>query len=207
MESYPLPAFGVEVHAALFTPITCAAELRQRLVTASTLPQDAQGDAERAQLDFAFIDASMLASRMHLLSAITQALVSQSDGALKTKTIHSEVLWRLEPGSNISDSLKHFGLSVSTASLVLVRIAPFGFSTRATILNHMTQLVHQATPHSLDLLGDLPNDGTNIKSLRKVYKLDNDVVLKAADASKSAIQLRQTIDKLCTSAVALKSAA
>ncbi|KAK4055581.1 hypothetical protein OIV83_000127 [Microbotryomycetes sp. JL201] len=168
------------------------------------MPQDTAGDAERANLDFAFIDASMLASRMHLLTAVTQALVAKSDGALKTKTVHSEVLWCLEPGSNITDSLKHFGLGPTTKSLVLVRIDSRGVEAPASVLQRMSQLV-EGEPAPLDLLGQLPENGTNDKSLRKVYKLNNDAVLKAADSTSESG--RQVLDKLCTSAVALKTAA
>lgn len=63
MESLSLAHHGVSVHVGLFSPITNAAALRARLVAASQLPQDAEGDAERARLDFAFVDGAMVSSR------------------------------------------------------------------------------------------------------------------------------------------------
>lgn len=60
METYPLPAHSAHVHIALFTQLTNAATLRTRLITASTLPADDPGNDERAAVDFAFIDASMV---------------------------------------------------------------------------------------------------------------------------------------------------
>ncbi|KAM0788900.1 hypothetical protein ACM66B_002982 [Microbotryomycetes sp. NB124-2] len=140
---------------------------------------------------------------MHLLTAVTQALVAKSEGTLKTKTVHSEVLWCLEPGSNITDSLKHFGLNAMTTSLALVRIDSTGSDAATSVLQRMSQLVATEAV-SLDFLGQLPNDGTNVKALRKIYKLNNDPVLKGVD--QSTTQARQILDKLCTSAVALKTA-
>lgn len=60
METLPLPS-GSTAHYALFT-IANAAALRTRLVAASQLPSDAEGDAERERLNFAFIDASMVST-------------------------------------------------------------------------------------------------------------------------------------------------
>lgn len=58
METLPLPS-GSTAHYALFT-ISNAAALRTRLVAASQLAADEEGNAERAKLDFAFIDGSMV---------------------------------------------------------------------------------------------------------------------------------------------------
>lgn len=68
MESLPLPS-GYTAHYALFT-LTNAAELRTRLVAASQLAADAEGDAERDRLDFSFIDASMVSGALNLLGAV-----------------------------------------------------------------------------------------------------------------------------------------
>ncbi|ORY91458.1 CGI-121-domain-containing protein [Leucosporidium creatinivorum] len=208
MESFALPHHGVTVHLGLFSPISNASALRTRLVAASTLPADDEGEAERAKLDFAFVDAAMLTSRLHLLTAVQQALLAQADDALKTKTVHSEVLFQLEPGTNITESLKHFGLGPTTKSLALVHIAPLtsvdDSSSAEAILSRMKDLV-QLEPSSLDLLGQLPDGGTNEKSLRKYYKLNTDIVLTSQPAGSP--QARQALDQLCIGAVALKVAA
>lgn len=61
MEAYPLPAHSAQVHVALFELGSgSAAEIRQRLVRASTLSKEEGGDQERALVDYAFIDASMV---------------------------------------------------------------------------------------------------------------------------------------------------
>ncbi|GJN89744.1 hypothetical protein Rhopal_002733-T1 [Rhodotorula paludigena] len=212
MESYPLPYHGYTVYVALFARLQNAAALRQRLVTASTLPADEDGDRERAAVDSAFVDAKMITSRLHLLTAVQQALLARADDSLKTKTLHSEVLWMLEPGTNITDSLKHFGLSPSTTSLVLVHIAPSPLpaddaaaqqGANEDVLRRMEAVV-EGELVGLEALGRLPDGGTDEKALRKIYKLNQDVALKSLPSGST--EALEAIDKLMTSAVALKVA-
>lgn len=67
MESYPLTYAASSVHLCLFA-VRNAAELRARLVTASQLPDDDEGNEERKAVDFAFSDAKMVSGGcMHQL--------------------------------------------------------------------------------------------------------------------------------------------
>ena len=62
MESYSydhLPANLSQVHVALFTSVTNAAELRARIVKASTQEGD-EGEAAREAVNFAFVDARLV---------------------------------------------------------------------------------------------------------------------------------------------------
>lgn len=61
MESYPLPHAGQTVHIAVWS-VRNAAQLRHRLVAASQLPADEEGERERAAVDFAFVDAKMVST-------------------------------------------------------------------------------------------------------------------------------------------------
>ena len=99
METFTL--FGTAVSIALFSGLANAPQIKARLVAASTLPDDEAGDSERTAVEFAFVDAATISSRLHLLTAISQALLAQSDVSLRTKTVQSEVLWALSPGANV----------------------------------------------------------------------------------------------------------
>jgi hypothetical protein len=59
MEVYHFPHFGASVHVALFHDVQNAVSLRARLVKASTMPGE-EGVAERAAVNFAFIDARLV---------------------------------------------------------------------------------------------------------------------------------------------------
>lgn len=145
MESLSLPDTLPEplrqVHLAHFSnldPETQSAAIIRRIIAASQLPTSTasgaseadveQADAERATLDFAFLDPTKLCSKQHILSAVTQAAVvcarswdpdtkafregEGSIGGMKSKTPHSEVIYMLNPGNNVSR------LSLSLSSLV-----------------------------------------------------------------------------------------
>ncbi|KAL8290157.1 hypothetical protein RQP46_003096 [Phenoliferia psychrophenolica] len=196
--------YGTPVSIAFFSNLTNAPEIRARLVAASTLPDDPAGVAERAAVAFAFLDAQALTSRLHLLTAISQALLAEADDSLVTKTVQSEVLFSLEPGTAINDSLRHFGLSAATKALVLVHFAPRGTSAvpvnEEEVFGKMKDVV-QGELASLDLLGT-DAAGVNVKTLRKLYKLNQDAVLAGVKAGSEAE--RSIVNDLCSSAVAMK---
>ncbi|SCZ97791.1 BZ3500_MvSof-1268-A1-R1_Chr7-3g09592 [Microbotryum saponariae] len=234
METILLSHHNAVVHYALFS-LRNASYLRQRLVAASTLPDDEHGTSERQAVDFAFVDASMvsaptcsqmklhtelmprrsplqLTSRLHLLTAVSQALLSRSNGTARTHTIHSEILYALEPGTNISDSLKHFGLSNTTQHLCLVHVTSVPSESLRPIneagervLERMQALADGGDLLSLDQLGG-HHEGSfvNEKSLRKLYKLNQDPLLLKAHASNKPRASSKALDELVTSAVALK---
>jgi len=78
---------------------------------------------------------------LHLQTAIYHAILAASQGCLRTKTVHSEVLWALNPTNNvcqshdlrilspdrqflqISEAIRRYGISDSSTALFVVRIA------------------------------------------------------------------------------------
>lgn len=122
MESFCYPQFPPQfttVYVALFTEVENAAELKKRLVAASVMPGE-EGDIEREAVNFAFIDARLvcvsayhstnylktqrlqITSALHLQTAIYHAVLAATQESLRTKTVHSEVLWTLNPSHNVS---------------------------------------------------------------------------------------------------------
>ena len=59
MESFVYPHFSSTAYVALFNCVTNAAQLRARIVRASSLEGD-EGDAERDAVNFAFVDARLV---------------------------------------------------------------------------------------------------------------------------------------------------
>lgn len=118
MEIIAYNNFQAKVHLALFTSVANSKEIRERIIKASTA-DGANGDAERAAVNFAFVDAKLvfsvigyhlfdilrllkIASPRHLLTATYQSMLAESQQALKTKTVHSEIIWSLNPTNNVS---------------------------------------------------------------------------------------------------------
>lgn len=100
MDSFTFDHLDAIAYYALYTPINNAAPIRQRIVAAATAIGP-EGDREREEMNFAFIDASLITSLLHLQTGIHQAILTDSQGALRTKTVHSEILWSLNPTNNV----------------------------------------------------------------------------------------------------------
>ncbi|KAL9937993.1 hypothetical protein V8E36_003538 [Tilletia maclaganii] len=117
-----------------------AAALRRRLIAAphSSTPE------EREALNFAFIDAALITSERHLRTGVHQALLAVArgsgvEGGMKTKTAHSEILFALHPSGNIGDSIRKFGISDSTTSLLILRVGP----SNAQAQDHLDSVLAQ----------------------------------------------------------------
>ncbi|KAG6865382.1 hypothetical protein C0991_003085 [Blastosporella zonata] len=119
MEAYSFTGSRSVVHVALYTHVTNAAEVRKRIIAAANVA-GAEGDALRDAVNFAYIDARLITSRLHLQTAIYQALLAESEGALRTRTVHSEVIWALNPSNNITEALRRYGISDTTTSVIVV---------------------------------------------------------------------------------------
>ena len=131
METYTHSQFPPHIslaHVALYTFVTNAPSLRARIINAA-ITQGDEGNRERDAVNFAFIDARLVSrsvldldfaiiqysnkitSRLHLQTAIYQAILAESQGTLRTKTVHSEVLWALNPSNNVRNRVLYHDLT------------------------------------------------------------------------------------------------
>jgi len=198
MERFELDFFSTEMRVWLFTEVKNGGALKKALVEASR-SNDA---AEQRRLDWAFLDASMITSLQHLVSAVCQALVSRSHGTLKTRTLHSEILWTLSPGSNIMEAIKTFGIGAQTSALLLVKLQPIEAGANDDVDEAARRLVDGRLV-SLDQLGK--STTINWEALRRLYKLNEDPVIK--ELAGDDVELHAMMDQIITSTVALKSVA
>lgn len=209
MESFELEFFAARVNVWLFDQVKNAGELKKALIHAS----QTNDRAEQRRLDWAFIDASMITSPQHLITAVSQALVTHSHGNLKTKTLHSEILWTLSPGSNIMDAIKKFGLGPNTSALLLVKLQQLMQASDLASKEELDRAAQTLVDGRLVELNQLGKSMINWKELRRLYKLNEDPAIKELDAkSKSgandaAGELHAMIDQIVTATVALKSVA
>ncbi|KAH0587069.1 hypothetical protein H2248_005888 [Termitomyces sp. 'cryptogamus'] len=113
METYSFVQFGGprrEVHVALYTNVTNGGEVRRRIVEAGTA----------GGVKFGYIDARLITSRVHLQTAIYQAMLAEAQDGLRTRTVHSEVIWALNPTNNITEGLRRYGVSAETSAVIVV---------------------------------------------------------------------------------------
>ncbi|KAL2812883.1 kinase binding protein CGI-121-domain-containing protein, partial [Aspergillus granulosus] len=147
---------SLAVHVALYKDVQNASYLRQQLLSAN------------ADFEYAFIDATMILSRAHALSAIFRAVNDYSNERLKSRNIHSEIVFSLSPTNNIADSFRKFGISDSTSSLLVVKVSVTPDITHESVKAHLTEHV---------MGSNIPFDDatitgiSNIAKITKAYKL------------------------------------
>ncbi|KAG8705267.1 hypothetical protein FRC09_003068 [Ceratobasidium sp. 395] len=189
------------LHIALFTNVQNAPELRARLIKAATLEGE-EGEREREAVNFAFVDAPPIASLSHLQTAIQQATLASTDGSMKTKTVHSEILWALNNSNNISESIKRFGVSDSSKSLFAVRVCGPELSIESVLEGMKAAVQGEEVP--LERLDEI----TDWSLVCKYYKVSNDpAVVEQTKGQKGELSdnAKATIKEIVVSSVAMKT--
>ncbi|KAG2357199.1 CGI-121-domain-containing protein, partial [Suillus spraguei] len=187
METYYYSQFNhAVVHVALFDNVTNAAAIRSRIVQAArNLSVDR--NTEREAVNFAFIDARLISSTLHLQTAIYQALLAEAQGQLRTKTVHSEILWTLNPTNNITEAIRRYGVSDGLTALIVVRVD-----------RCMCDII-QGCMVPFQLLSQM----TDWSIIKKHYKLDLESALKEVQGNMD--RERFIINNIVVSSVAMKN--
>lgn len=77
--------------------------------------------------EVALVDASLIVSKRHALSALEQAerrarssdVVVRANDAMKTRNLHTEFMYCLAPTTSIGDALRMYGATSETTSLLV----------------------------------------------------------------------------------------
>ncbi|KAJ7223171.1 kinase binding protein CGI-121-domain-containing protein [Mycena pura] len=199
MESYQLPHFPAHlsyVHAVLFTDVSDADLLRMRLITASTA-EGIDGERERDALNFAFIEARLITSAAHLKAAIYQAALADAQGCLRTKTVHSEIIYALNPTHNISEAMRRYGVSDATTALIVVRVTGPELSAE-----EVKRAMHAVVMGTSTPFAELRNV-TDWAAVKKYHKLANETAVRGAQGDLH--REHAVIDEIVISSTAMKS--
>lgn len=175
METLTLPHLpNSPIQLCLFNNVQNAAFLRQQLL---------QGNSD---FEYAFLDASVLLSRRHVLAACFRAISDSLNNRLKSRNVHSEIVFSLSPNNNVSqnvscllwpaiidannlkiaESFRRFGLQDTSTHLVAVKVLK---NADDSIAEHLTSNV-QGDPVALtdEALAAVKDDAR----IRKIYRLD-----------------------------------
>lgn len=161
--------------AVLYTDVQNSADIKNLLIQASKGTDD-----DRESINFAFIDASLITSTLHLQTAVHQSLIAEAQQTLRTKTIHSEILWALNPTNNITEAIRRYGVSNSSKSLIVLRITD-SESWPEKGLAKIDAIV-KGTRVPFTKLADI-TDWASIKKHYKLDETDNDKVHKVVTSS------------------------
>ncbi|KAJ3738906.1 kinase binding protein CGI-121-domain-containing protein [Lentinula detonsa] len=180
-------------YALLFSPVNNPGKIKQRIINAAKAT-GSEGNEEREAVNFSFIDASLITSRLHLETAIHQAIIAESQGLLRTKTIHSEILFALNPTNNITEAIRRYGVSDTSNALFVVHIVD-----SPGPISDLEIKMKQAVDGTMVPFDELAKV-TDWDKIEKYHKLANEVMEKG-----DAVQARTFIDNVAISSVAMKS--
>ncbi|KAI4249648.1 MAG: hypothetical protein L6R40_000437 [Gallowayella cf. fulva] len=143
------------IHIALYEDVKNASFLQQQLLDGNT------------SFEYAFLDASMIVSSTHLLAAVFRAANDRLNGRLKSKNVHSEIVFCLSMNNNIAESFRRFGISPTTASLYAIKVSSSPPIDAASIEQHLAENI-EGTPVPFTDLHIAKY--TDIAKVHKAYK-------------------------------------
>lgn len=218
-------------------PATAHVAIVRGLANAEAILSDVKSGARQfGDTPMTLIDAKMITSSMHLHVAIHQALLRnarsftakdqtdvQSSSSMRTKSVHSEILWNLSTTNNIAETFRVFGLTASTTDLILIHAAvaaqdggPSADKVAARMSEVCQGTIDQRGVASLDAWksnADPSSNGENARdqpdwtAIIKAYRL-NDLRATVGDDQLSSEELAQArkekIDAMATSIVSMK---
>ncbi|KAH7406452.1 kinase binding protein CGI-121-domain-containing protein [Phaeosphaeria sp. MPI-PUGE-AT-0046c] len=185
VRTFTLPHYeAYPVHIALFKDVNNAAYLRSQLLEANPA------------FDYAFLDAQMtfnneylmqqILSPAHLLTSTFLTLHALHTHRQKTRTPHSELVFRLSPNNNIGESYKKFGLSDTTTDLIAVKLplrsegddwVVDAAITNDSVRCHLGSVV-EGTSVEIGEDGEELGMACDVDKVRKMYKLSADGAAK-----------------------------
>ncbi|KAH6669575.1 kinase binding protein CGI-121-domain-containing protein, partial [Halenospora varia] len=147
------------IHLALYRNIKNASFLQQQLLAGNT------------SFEYALIDASVIVSRTHALAAAYRAINDLISGRLRSRNVHSEIVFSLSPNNNIAESFRRFGITPTTTHLLIIKVStpasPFTFSDFESHLS--AEFEGDPTPFTDDEIEKI----SDIPRIKKIYKLNS----------------------------------
>ncbi|KAK4149844.1 kinase binding protein CGI-121-domain-containing protein [Chaetomidium leptoderma] len=186
-----------QLYAGFFRDVTNAEFLHAQLLS------------RNSEFEYAFIDASSVISRLHLVSAVYSAVNVLLDGTLRTPNVHSEIVVSLNTNNNIADAYRRWGITPGkTKDLIVVKVVPPPSPaqdetptqppTQLAIWDHLQQHV-KGTP--TPLTDSELSQATDWPKVRKYYRLNG---VPALDRLADEQERRKHSERLAIMGMALR---
>lgn len=160
------------VHVALYKNVENSSFLKEQLLAGNT------------DFEYAFIDASMILSTRHVLAAAFRAINDYLSERLKSRNIHSEIVFCLSPNNNIGEAFRRYGVSDTSKSLVVLKVSTDSSITHDSVEAHLKEVVKGTLlpfeDSSFEDVSDLPK-------IAKAYKISEIQQAKGKSSSKTLI--------------------
>ena len=151
------------LHVALYRDVTNAAFLKQQLLDGN------------ADFEYAFVDASLILTTTHLLAATFRAMNGYLHERLKSRNVHSEIVFALSPNNNIGEAFRKFGIDDTTTNLLVIKVSTSPSVTSESVRSHLHDAI-QGT--CMDLNDENLHAVSDLGKIRKAYKITTNMPSK-----------------------------
>ncbi|KAF1955124.1 CGI-121-domain-containing protein [Byssothecium circinans] len=148
------------LHITLFKNLKNASFLKSQLLSSNP------------SFDYAFLDATMILSPLPLYLSAALAIQAHLTNTLKTRTPHSELVFRLHPNNNIGEAYRKFGISETTTEMIAVKISLGEGVTRESVGRHLAEVVEGEAVEIGEESGEL-DMWADLGKIKKIYKLSD----------------------------------
>ncbi|GME90728.1 unnamed protein product [[Candida] boidinii] len=145
-----------------------------------------KGDEE---YNYAFINAENIVSVEQVLSVVYRTLLDKSYDRMKSKTIHSEVIFNLAPQKNRMECLNKFGISPDSPNLIVVKVVPSTEEFTAQTMDENLGKIVKGTV--LPLSDETILKCLNFNSIKKNYKLADAMVEDPVKLTRMLVSVTQ----------------
>lgn len=121
--------------------------------------------------DYAFINAQNIVSLEQLYSAYYKAMLDEHHGTMKTRTLHTEVIYALSPFKNIMDCLNRFGVSKTSTTLLVLKIFKREEGTPEYLAEQFDNIRRLTSGHVVELDDSNLHAAADLKHIEKNYKI------------------------------------
>ncbi|KAH0294520.1 CGI-121-domain-containing protein [Aureobasidium namibiae CBS 147.97] len=157
LETIALPHFPqYPLCVGLYKNVKNASFLRQQLL------------AGNADFEYAFLDASVVVSRMQFLAASFRGINDFASDRMKSHNVHSEIVFSFSPNNNIAESFRRFGISDTTQHVLAIKVLSSGI-TAESVSQHLQQNIEG---DQVDVSDTNFAELVDQARLRKIYKLN-----------------------------------
>jgi EKC/KEOPS complex subunit CGI121/TPRKB len=147
---------GMALYVTLYRDVKNATLLRQQLLDCN------------ADFEYAFMDASMILTTTHVLAASFRAMNDYLHGRLKSRNVHSEIVFALSPNNNIGEAFRKFGISDTSSELLVIKVATSPSVTLESVRSHLQSVV-EGTP--VEFSNENLQAVSDLGKIRKAYKI------------------------------------
>ena len=144
------------LHVALYRDVENAAFLKQQLLEGNT------------DFEYAFIDASMILTTTHVLAAAFRAMNDYLHERLKSRNVHSEIVFALSPNNNIGEAFRKFGIDDTTSNLLVIKVSTSPSVTLESVRRHLDDAVQGVC---LEFNNESLHAVSDLGKIRKAYKI------------------------------------